>query len=147
MTETSKAIVINRDRAAIWTALADFGAISAWAPNVDHSCLMTEQLADVGATRRIQSGRATVVETIVEWQPDYRLAYEITGLPPAIRSVRNTWQLDEIAEGTKVSIISAVEPGARPPHKAVAAVVGKVLAKASQQMLDGLRDHLQKAVV
>ena len=47
-----------------WDVLADFGAIATWAPNVDHSCLMSEQEPDVGTTRRVQTGRTTLLETV-----------------------------------------------------------------------------------
>ena len=47
----------------VWAALADFGSLSVWADFVDHSSLLTEQTEGIGMTRRIQMGRATVVET------------------------------------------------------------------------------------
>ena len=48
----------------------------------------------MGMTRRIQSGRTTLVERVVTWDPAGTLAYEIEGLPKVIRPVRNEWHLD-----------------------------------------------------
>lgn len=35
---------IAAEPGAVWAALADFGAISGWASNVDHSCLKRRPL-------------------------------------------------------------------------------------------------------
>lgn len=126
----------------VWAALADFDAISRWAPNVDHSCLTTNAAAGVGVTRRVQSGRNAVLETVIDWVPEHRLAYSIAGLPSVIRSVTNTWTLDDVAGTTEVTLTSTVDAGPRPPQKAVARMVGRLLANASRQMLDGLDRHL-----
>ena len=130
---------------AAWDTLADFAAISAWAPNVDHSCLLREQTDGIGTVRRIQTGRATVVETVEVWEPGRTLGYRITGLPPVIRKVTNTWVLSPAAAGTTVTLTTEIDAGPRPPQKVVARVVDRVMGKASDQMLDGLATHLAKA--
>lgn len=142
MVEVVATLTIRQPATAVWALLADFGAIGRWAPNVDHSCLTTSTADGVGATRRIQSGRTTVLETVTDWEPERRLAYSITGLPPAIRSVTNTWRLVDLGQTTDVSLTSSIDTGPRPPQKVVARIVGRVLAKASHQMLDGLDHHL-----
>ena len=138
MHEVAEALTVSQPTPDVWAALADFVAISRWASNVDHSCLTTEAAAGVGATRRIQSGRTTVLETVIEWEPERRLAYSITGLPPVIRSVTNTWRLDERGATTGLTLTSSIDTGPRPPQQVVARLVGRVLAKASRQMLGGL---------
>ncbi len=122
----------------VWSVLSDFGAISSWAPNVDHSCLLSDQTEGVGAVRRIQSERRTVVETIETWDPGAMLSYQITGLPPIIRSVTTTWRLEPAGESTNVVLVTEVDAGSRPPQQLIARVVGRRLATASEQMLDGL---------
>jgi carbon monoxide dehydrogenase subunit G len=127
---------------AVWAVLADFGEISGWAPNVDHSCLMSEQTSGVGASRRIQTGRTTLVETVTEWEPGSRLSYAISGLPVVIRSVTNTWHLEPAGEATKVQLTSEIDTGPRPPQQLVARVVARVLGSASDKMLGGLARYL-----
>ncbi len=121
----------------LWGVLADFGAISAWAPNVDHSCLLTEETTGVGTTRRIQAGRITLLETITRWDPGLSLAYTIEGLP-TVQLVKNEWQLDPVAAGTLVSLITRIEPGPKPIHKLVAKALSLKLIGASKQLLSGL---------
>ena len=84
MVEIVERRTIARQRDDVWAALAAFDDISTWAPNVDHSCLTTEQADDIGATRRVQVGRNAMLEEIVDWQPGRELAYSITGLPPVV---------------------------------------------------------------
>lgn len=128
----------------VWAVLSDFAGISGWAPNVDHSCLLVEQTHGIGTVRRIQTGRQTVVETVVEWRPGEMLSYDISGLPPVIRSVNNTWRLTAVDSGTDVTLTSVIDAGSRPPQKGVARLVGRVLGAASEQMLGGLTETLAK---
>ncbi len=137
-------LTVDAPPADVWSALADFDAISRWAPNVDHSCLTTSDEPGIGATRRIQTGPMTVLETITAWEPETRLAYSIDGLPPVVRSVTNTWQLEPSAAGTRVSLTTVVDAGPRPPQQLVARLVGRAFAKASRQMLTGLDQHLRE---
>ena len=145
MAEIVEQIGIERPPADVWTALADFGSIGRWAPNVDHSCLTTEQGDGVGAVRRVQVGRNALLERVVEWTPGERLAYVIEGLPPVIRSVTNTWQLAGSDHSTRVTLTSTVDAGSRPPQKVVARIVGRGLGSASRQMLSGLKRHVEGA--
>lgn len=142
MAETTRSLEIAAPTGAVWAVLADFGSISAWAPNVDHSSLMSDQQAGVGAIRRIQAGRMTVVERVVEWDDGAALGYRIEGLPPAIKQVTNTWRLDATATGTAASLTTVVDVGPRPPQQLAARGIAKRLGGVSDQMLGGLRDHV-----
>jgi uncharacterized protein YndB with AHSA1/START domain len=135
---TSRSRTIQASPQAVWDVLADFGWISRWAGNVDHSCLLTGGGPGVGMTRRIQTGRTTVVERIVTWLPPTTLAYELEGLPPVVRSARNRWDLTADGTATRVTLTSTVDAGPRPPQQLVARVVGRVLARQSDVMLTGL---------
>ena len=147
MAEVVEEIHIERSAEAVWAALADFGGISRWAPNVDHSSLTTEQRTGTGAVRRVQVGRKALLERVVQWEPGQTLGYAIEGLPPVVQSVTNTWKLDGAGDATTVTLTSRVEAGPRPPQKVAARVFGRVLAKASQEMLEGLKDHLEESPV
>ena len=78
------------------------------------------------------------------WEPGRQLCYSIEGLPPVVRSVTNTWKLDGTDGGTAVTITSRIDTGPRPPQQVVARVFGRVLAKASRRMLEGLKTHLEE---
>lgn len=144
MPEIAETTTIARPPGDVWAVLADFGAISRWAPNVDHSCLITEQADQIGAVRRVQVGRAALLERVVEWSPGERLSYTIHGLPPVIREATNTWTLAESDASTIVTVTSRIDAGPRPPQQLIARLANKGLARASRQMLAGLTSHVQE---
>ncbi len=138
MISTERSITIAASPNEVWTVLAHFATISTWAPNVDHSCLLSDQTEGIGMVRRIQTGRVTVLETVEHWDPGVSLGYAITGLPPVIRSLSNTWRLAVDGAGTTVTLTAAIDAGSRPPRQLVAKIVGRKLGQASEQMLAGL---------
>lgn len=138
---------IARSPEKIWQTLADFGGISAWAPNCDHSCLLrsVDDRTKIGITRRIQTGRMTLLERVVSWDEPKSLAYDIEGLPPIVRLVRNEWRLEATsATTTAVTLTSSIDCGPRPPQRLIARIVGRRLAKASASMLGGLNNSLEE---
>lgn len=142
MTTVERSIDVAASPADVWAVLSDFGAIGGWAPNVDHSSLMSEQSEGVGTVRRIQTGRTTLVERVVEWDPPSTLGYSLEGLPPVVRSASTTWQVDGSGSGTRVSLLTRVDAGPRPPQKLIARIVSRKMAQASDQMLAGLKETL-----
>ena len=145
MVTVARSVTVPASSDAVWAVLADFAAISGWAPNVDHSCLMSDRIEGVGMARRIQAGRTTVVETVESWDPGVGLRYSITGLPPVIRSVTNSWSLVRAGEATSITLTTEVDAGPRPPQLGIAKIVGRKLGDASDQMLHGLSAHLTEA--
>ena len=145
-TERSRTIPARLPR--VWEVLADFDGLAVWADNADHTCWLDEPAADgqmVGRARRVQAGRVVLVERITVWEPPSRLAYDLGGLPPVVRSAVNEWRLVADPAGsdrTIVTLATHVDCGPRPPQQLVARLVGNRLAKASDVMLDGLADHL-----
>lgn len=129
----------------IWDVLADFGSISSWADNVDHSCILTHGPDGglVGTTRRIQAGRNTLVERITEFDPPHALAYDIEGLPKRLRHVANRWTLQPAAGGAQVTLTSSVEIGARPTQQLAEHLLCRVLARQSDVMLAGLANRME----
>ena len=141
MTEAVRSAELDASVDEVWAVLGDFGAICGWASNVDHSCLISEQIEGVGTVRRIQAGRVTVIERVTGWEPPSRLTYEIEGLP-LVRSVTSTWAIEVRGAGSRVTLTSTVDAGPRPPQRLVSAVVARGLARASGVMLTGLRERL-----
>ena len=76
MTTEERTGAIDAPPDRVWDVLADYGAIASWAPNVDHSCLLTERADGVGAVRghdaealadRAQQAAAAAVVGVLAW--------------------------------------------------------------------------------
>lgn len=136
----SRSRTITAQPQAIWAVLADFGALSSWSENVDHSCIMNHGPGGdaVGTTRRVQIGRNVLVERITEVDPGTALAYCIEGLPSRLHTVANRWTLRPADVGTVVTLTSRVEIGANPVARTAEWAVCRGLAKESESMLAGL---------
>lgn len=128
---------------ALFAVLADFGGIAEWARFIQHSSLLTEQTSGIGATRRVQMARQTVVETVTVWDEPRELAYTIDGLPPMVGAVGNRWTLVPSRGGTTVSLTTRIEPGRLPHRRLIAKKVAERLAVASGMMLAGLAERTE----
>ncbi|OBI85202.1 SRPBCC family protein [Mycobacterium sp. 1245805.9] len=134
----------------IWDVLADFGAISSWAGNVDHSCILFSGAdgAAVGTARRVQVKRDALVERITEFDPPRALAYDGEGLPRRVHRMTNRWTLDPASsDSTVVTLTSTVEIGTRPVQKLAEGVLCRFLTRQSDVMLAGLANRLENARV
>lgn len=134
----------------IWNVLADFGSISSWAENADHSCILFcgPDRRPVGTARRVQVKRDTLVERITEFDPPRVLAYDIEGLPRLFRRVTNRWTLAPTGgEQTRVTLTSTVEIGPHATQKLTERALCRLVARQSDSMLAGLANRLEKARV
>lgn len=129
----------------VWDVLADFGAISSWAANVDHSCLLEHGsgAADVGTSRRLQVGRDALVERITEYTPPDVLGYDIEGLPRRVRRASNRWSLAGLGTSTSVTLTSTVQIGSTPLARIAEHAMCRFLARQSDTLLDGLTTRLE----
>ena len=127
---------------AVWSVLARFGDLAQWAPDVDHSCVLRGGELTIGSVRRVQVGRTALLETVDELEAGLHVGYRITGLPPVLREVRNSWSVASDGTATVVSITTTVDAGPRPPQQLVARLVARRLARASDSMLAGLAAHI-----
>jgi hypothetical protein len=130
---------------AIWDVLADFGALSGWAGNVDHSSVLEHgEGGPVGTARRVQVGRNTLVERITVFTAPIELAYNISGLPSWLGQLANRWTLTPTSTaGTLVTLTSSVDIGTHLPQRIAERVVCRVLANPSDAMLAGLADRVE----
>jgi carbon monoxide dehydrogenase subunit G len=136
---------VAADPKEVWDVLADFGSISSWADNIDHSCILNHGSEPIGTTRRVQIGRNTLVEQITEFEPTRVLAYDVEGLPKRLRRFNNRWSLQPADDGkTIVTITSTVEIGSGPLRKLAERVVCRVQVRESDVMLAGLANRLEK---
>lgn len=125
--------------------LADFGALSSWAANVDHSCVLEHgpDGAAVGTSRRVQIGRDTLVERITEFNPPAALGYAIEGMPRRLRRVTNRWTLEPAGAATAVTLTTTVEIGDNPVAGVAERALCRFMAKQSDTMLAGLTTRLE----
>ena len=139
MITVERSVEVGADAAALWAVLAAFGDLARWTRPVQHSWLISSEAEGMGAARRVQVGRMAMIETVVRWEPEHALGYTIDGLPPIVRSATNTWTLAPVSGGgTRVTLTSTVDTGARPPRSLLARPVAKRLATASELMLADL---------
>jgi len=132
----------------VWDVLADFGSISSWADNVDHSCILKPRSDVVGTTRRVQIGRNALVEAITEFDPTWALAYDVEGLPKLLRRFTNRWTLRAAQGGTTVvTLTSTIEIGSGPMHKLAERLLCRLQVRQSDVMLAGLAQRSEKARV
>ena len=146
MATVSRTRTVAAPPQAIWEVLADFGAISSWAGNVDHSCLLGHGADGTapGTTRRVQVGRDTLVERITDVQPGTALAYDIEGLPRRLRRVANRWTLQPSPSGrTEVTLTTTVEIADNPVARIAEQAMCRFLAKQSDVMLTGLAQRVE----
>jgi hypothetical protein len=133
------------DPKEVWDVIADFGSISSWADNIDHSCILNHGSEPVGTTRRVQIGRNALVERITEFDTARALAYDVEGLPKRLRRFNNRWSLQPTHDGkTVVTLTSTVEIGSGPLQKLAERVVCRVQVRQSDVMLAGLANRLEK---
>lgn len=147
MASVSRSRVIAAAPEAVWDVLADFGAISSWAGNVDHSCVLERGPGDspVGTSRRVQVGRNTLVERITDYAAPSTLAYDIEGLPRRLRRLSNRWDVRPAGAGrTEVTLTSTVEIGDNILARGVETLVCRAMGKQSEAMLTGLADTAQE---
>jgi hypothetical protein len=132
---------------AVWEVLADFGSLSSWARNVDHSCLL-QHGADgvaVGTSRRVQIGRNTLVERVTDCAPTTTLGYDIEGLTRRLHRVANRWTLVPTAPGfTAVTLTTTVEIGANPVARVAERAMCRLMTKQSDVMLAGLSQRVEE---
>lgn len=145
MAEISRSRTIAATPQAIWDVLADFGSLGSWADDVDHSSILRHgKGGPPGTTRRVQLGRNTFVEQIIEFDPPLTLAYRISGLPKLVQSAVNRWTLATQNGATVVMLTSTVGIDAGPLSRAAEWIACRGLAKQSDGLLAGLARRLEK---
>lgn len=131
---------------AVWGVLADFGALSSWAKNVDHSCLLEhgEAGAGIGTSRRVQVGRNTIVERITELNEPTTLGYDVEGLPRLAGRVNNTWTVAPAGPASAaVTLTTTVGIGTNPVARLAERTLCRFLAKESDALLAGLTARME----
>ncbi|MCP9276269.1 SRPBCC family protein [Mycolicibacterium arenosum] len=139
MAAITRSRTVPAEQQAVWDVLADFGELSSWVDRCDHSSILNHGLeSPAGTSRRVQMGRDVLVETITEFVAPITLAYDIDGLSARFGRLANRWTLSTTGPDTVVSVTSTIDCGRGARARATELVVGRVMAKTSDEMLAGL---------
>ena len=145
MTKIVRQVVVNASIEKVWEVLADFGAVSSWAPTILESRSTTEANGGVGAERTCEHEKmGTLVERIVAWEDGRSLSYDVTsGLPFPMKSLNNTWSVTATADKVIVSV--AMEYRMRMgPLGALPALMARLpMRKEMQISLAGLKQYVE----
>ncbi|WP_199255425.1 SRPBCC family protein [Mycolicibacterium mengxianglii] len=148
MAHTSRTRRVGAPPQTVWEVLADFGSVSYWAQSVDHSCLLHPgpDGGPIGSARRIQIGRTTLIERIVEFDEPHTLSYDIEGLPAMLGRLRNRWELRPAAnQFTAVTLTTSADIGTHLAQRLLERVACRIAAAGSDGLLAGLasqwKDH------
>lgn len=148
VSDISRSRTIAAPQQAIWDVLADFGSLSSWADDIDHSCILRHGAGGpLGTTRRVQVGRNTFVENIIDFDPPITLAYRIEGLPTRVRAAANRWTLTPKGAATVVTLTSTLDVDAGPLSSAVEWLACRGMARQSDRFLAGLAHRLENTHV
>ncbi len=150
MPEIRRQVKINAPKEKTWEILADWGAVSNWAPTITESHITTEAKRGVGAIRscdHTQMGK--IEEEIVAWEEGTSLSYDvIKGLPMPMKSLNNTWSVS--AEGADSMVTLTMNFGMKfgPLGALMAALaVRRLMHKEMGLNLAGLKQYLESGEV
>src|SRR5262245_46916609 len=91
----------------VWAVLSDLEAIHLWVAAIRRS-YCPHQRRGIGALRICELERATIRETIVEWNEGRSFTYRGSGAP-MMKSAQNTWSLTAQGEQTLVTTTAEVQ--------------------------------------
>lgn len=144
MAVISRSRTVPANQQEVWDVLADFGALSSWADGAAHSEVLHHGPDGLlGTSRRVQVGRNALVETVTDAVAPTTLAYDIEGMPSRLSPLSNRWTLESVGSGTIVTVTSTVGVNAGPASRAAEWVVGRVMAKMSEEMLACLARRME----
>jgi len=144
MTTVSRQIEINAPADEVWGAIADFGGVYKWAPNVTSSYSTTEANGGVGAGRHCEvPGFGGIDEEIVEWKEGHSYKYQVENIGP-IGKLVNEWSVT--SHGNKSVVTTNVSYRMR--FGIMGALMDKLMVrrsirKAMAQAQDGLKGYVE----
>ena len=103
MTTVTQQIEINASADEVWGAIADFGGVYKWAPNVTSSYSTTEANGGVGAGRHCEvQGFGGIDEEIVDWKEGHSYRYQVENIGP-IGKLVNEWSVTSDGDNSLVT--------------------------------------------
>lgn len=147
MTTIKRSIIIDAPASDVWPAIADFGGIATWNPNVKTSKLTSTQTEGTDITRECQlAPMGTVQERVTEWIEGRLMSVEIFEFKnvPAMRSANATFELVPMGSQTKVNLQMDYQVGFGPVGAGMNAIMMKrQFQSAATKMVAGLKLHIE----
>lgn len=145
MTQISKQIRIDAPKDKVWDILADYGAVSNWAPTISESQSTTEATRGVGAERGCEHEKmGHIEERIVAWDEGSSLSYDvIKGLPFPMKSLNNVWSVSDARDGAVVTLTMTFRMGFGPLGALPALMARPLMRKEMGITLAGLKHHVE----
>lgn len=147
MTTITRNVTIDAPSEQVWPALADFGGIATWNPNVKASRLTSTQETGAGITRECRLVPVgTVQERVTEWVDGQTMSVEIFEFKnvPAMRSAVAVFNLDARGPETVVQMQLSYEVGLGALGAGMNSMMMKrQFSKAATGLLAGLKHHIE----
>ncbi len=150
MPQLTRQVKINAPKEKTWEILADWGAVSNWAPTITESHTTTEAKRGVGSIRSCDHTQmGNIEEEVVAWEEGSSLSYDvIKGLPMPMKSLNNTWSVS--GEGADSMVTLTMDFGMKfgPLGALMAALaVRRMMRKEMGLSLAGLKQYLETGEV
>ncbi|MEM9133376.1 MAG: SRPBCC family protein [Actinomycetota bacterium] len=147
MTTIERTVTIDAPAAEVWPALADFGGIATWNPNLKASHLTSDRGEGDGITRECRlSPRGTIQERVTDWRPGQGMTIEIYEFEnvPALRTGGARIDLEPMGDRTRVTMRLSYEVGLG----ALGAGMNSLMMKRQfgtsvNRLLAGLKHHVE----
>lgn len=148
MSKVQASIHIDAPKKDVWPALADFGQVANFNPNVKESHLTAEQPNGRGATRHcaLTVAGASIEERIVDWHDGESYSVEIyeSKRVPVVTDMIGALSVDEDGSGTRVTM--SIEYGTK--YGPLGSLLDRVAiqaqnTKAIRLVLAGLKHYIE----
>ncbi len=146
MSSLTRSVVIDAAQDKVWEVLADFGAVSRWAPTITDSAIVGDANEGVGAVRTCTHVKmGALEETIVSWTEGEAYSYDVTaGLPFPMKALRNHWSMGERGARTEVTLHMEFSTKVGPLGSLMELMMMKrMMRKEMDLALAGLKYHIE----
>ncbi len=147
MTSINREVTVNAAADEVWAALADFGNVATWNPNVKKSFLTSNQTQGEGISRECQLlPMGTVQEQVTSWVEGESMTIEISEFKnvPAMRAGGAEIHIRARGDQTDVHLELSYEVGLGAVGAGMNSMMLKrQFAKAATGLLAGLKHHVE----
>jgi len=97
-------VTIERPPHEVWSVLADFGNVEAWAPFVVRSYVTTNGDLGVGSRRILEHRLGFLLdEAVTEWDEGSSFSYAVFGAPFPLMQFQESWSIEPTPSGATLT--------------------------------------------